>query len=539
LRYDLDNGAIGNVLNPEHIPNEKLVADDLEEVKAAVETIPNNLNDYYAWKTFGMAIYSATEGDGFEIFDCFSQRWIGGQYNEAKTRKAWKQIDRSPPNRIGAGTIFRMANEASPGWRSRFEVEKTARIFAQPKEEPKAEWKEEADDPTAQSRISATPFVWTDPAKSPQRSWLYRPHYIRKFVSATISTGGVGKSSLVIAEALAMVASKPLLGVQPEQKLRVWYWNGEDPADELQRRFAAGAMHYMLMPEDIGDQPYVDSGRTMPIVIAEGTQSGASIAVPVINEVIATLLHNKTDVLIIDPFVSCHRVPENDNSGIDRVAKSWSQIADAANCSIMLVHHSRKTYGNEMTVEDGRGASALIAAARTARVLNTISKDEGDNLAVVEAERRRFFHSDIGKANLTRPAEQADWFTIKSVRLGNDQFGMGGDEVGVVERWVIPDDVHTCVDAEGVGIIQAVLREGGPWREDRRSKVELWAGEAVAEALSLDITCKLVKDWITKGLRKLTKAGYLKRVVGRDRNREKRAYIEAGTEPADGVKVQF
>jgi hypothetical protein len=48
-----------------------------------------------------------------------------------------------------------------------------------------------------------------------------------------------------------------------------------------------------------------------------------------------------------------------------------------------------------------------------------------------------------------------------------------------------------------------------------------------------------VKDWITKGLRKLTKAGYLKRVVGRDRNREKRAYIEAGTEPADGVKVQF
>jgi hypothetical protein len=41
----------------------------------------------------------------------------------------------------------------------------------------------------------------------------------------------------------------------------------------------------------------------------------------------------------------------------------------------MLVHHSRKTYGNEMTVEDGRGASALIDAARTARALNTMSKD--------------------------------------------------------------------------------------------------------------------------------------------------------------------
>jgi Primase C terminal 2 (PriCT-2) len=105
LRDDLDASAIGNAFK-KHEPNEKLVADDVEELKAAVEAIPNNLNDYYAWKTFGMAIYSATEGDGFEIFDRFSQRWIGGEYNEAHTWKAWNQIDGSPPDRIGAGTIY-------------------------------------------------------------------------------------------------------------------------------------------------------------------------------------------------------------------------------------------------------------------------------------------------------------------------------------------------------------------------------------------------------------------------------------------------
>ena len=137
LRDDLDAGAIGNVLNPEHIPNEKLVADDLEEVKAAVEAIPNDLNDYYAWKTFGMAIYSAAEGDGFEIFDRFSQRWIGGEYNEAHTWKAWNQIDGSPPDRIGAGTICYLADKASPGWGQQYETEKMAKIFnMRPKEEP-------------------------------------------------------------------------------------------------------------------------------------------------------------------------------------------------------------------------------------------------------------------------------------------------------------------------------------------------------------------------------------------------------------------
>jgi hypothetical protein len=191
-----------------------------------------------------------------------------------------------------------------------------------------------------------------------------------------------------------------------------------------------------------------------------------------------------------------------------------------------------------MTVEDGRGASALIAATRTARVLNTMSKADGDNLAIAEAERRRFFRSDIGKANLTRPAEQADWFTIESVRLGNDVLGMG-DEVGVVQRWEIPDDLHSGVDAEGIRKIQTALREGGPWREDSRSKVEVWAGEPFAEALGVDITRKLMKDWITKGLRTLTKSGYLKRVVRHDRNREKRAYIEAGNEPADDARALF
>ena len=129
LRGDLDASAIGNAFNNERKPNEKLVADNLEELKAAVEAIPNNLNDYYRWKKFGMATYSATEGDGFELFDRFSQRWIGGEYNEAHTWKAWNQIDRSRPNRIGAGTIFHMANKASPGWRQRYEAELMAKIF--------------------------------------------------------------------------------------------------------------------------------------------------------------------------------------------------------------------------------------------------------------------------------------------------------------------------------------------------------------------------------------------------------------------------
>ena len=47
-----------------------------------------------------------------------------------------------------------------------------------------------------QKSIAATPFVAVDPTRIPAREWLYDRHYIRKFVSATIAGGGVGKSKL-------------------------------------------------------------------------------------------------------------------------------------------------------------------------------------------------------------------------------------------------------------------------------------------------------------------------------------------------------
>jgi len=74
----------------------------------------------------------------------------------------------------------------------------------------------------------------------------------------------------------------------------------------------------------------------------------------------------------IDPFISSHRVMENDNSAIDAVAKTWTGIAHATNTAIDLAHHSRKTGGAEVTMEDGRGAVVLLNAVRSARVLSAI-----------------------------------------------------------------------------------------------------------------------------------------------------------------------
>lgn len=85
----------------------------------AMEVIPNPNLGWEDWKKFGMAIWRASGGsaEGFVIFDKWSQK--SDKYDVDNTKKAWDQITRSAPSRIGAGTIFYYANIAAPGWDGR------------------------------------------------------------------------------------------------------------------------------------------------------------------------------------------------------------------------------------------------------------------------------------------------------------------------------------------------------------------------------------------------------------------------------------
>ena len=128
---------------------------------------------------------------------------------------------------------------------------------------------------------------------------------------------------------------------------------------------------------EIEGRLFVDTGRKMKIVIAEQTKTGARIARPIVDAVIATIKTNAIGLMIVDPFVASHRVVENDNPAIELVAGAWAEIADLTGCAIELVHHARKTGGAEVTVDDGRGGSALLAKVRSARTLNGMSEDRG------------------------------------------------------------------------------------------------------------------------------------------------------------------
>lgn len=375
----------------------------------------------------------------------------------------------------------------------------------------------------AAAQIKATPFEWCEPSKIAPREWVYGRHLIRRYISTTVAPGGLGKSSLALVEALAMVSGKDLLGERPTEPLRVWYWNGEDPADELQRRVMAVALKYGLERRDIAGRLFINSGRDTEIVLAQQNRDGVTVAAPVVEAIKATIRENKIDVLVIDPFVSSHRVSENDNGAIDRVAKTWARIAEETNCAVELIHHARKTNGNEVTIEDSRGAVALLSAARSARTLNGMTKEEAERAGV--ENRRAHFRVDNGKANLAPPPEGSTWFKMESVALGNGPLDSDGDYIGVVTPWKWPDPLEALSVAD-LRAAQAAVQAGGPWRENVQAKE--WVGRPIAYALKLNPDDKADREKVKRMLRVWIETGMFVVVQGHDEKSRARPCIEVG-----------
>jgi Protein of unknown function (DUF3631)/Primase C terminal 2 (PriCT-2) len=106
----------------------------LSELKAAMAVIPNTDLDWNAWNRIGMALRVASSGQGFDAFDAWSRK--SSKYDAETTKARWEHYATSPPQRIGAGTIFHLANEADARWRNRHAAtEKAAKSKAENEEQ--------------------------------------------------------------------------------------------------------------------------------------------------------------------------------------------------------------------------------------------------------------------------------------------------------------------------------------------------------------------------------------------------------------------
>ena len=411
-----------------------------------------------------------------------------GARNDEAARKAGHLINQGYTHGEVLQNLLDWNGHNSPPL-SRQEIVRTAQSVQQThnrKEEKKELVTQETLDELAHA-MQPKPFDLVDFASIPAREWVYGRHFIRKFLSVTVAGGGTGKTSLLMAECVAMATGLPLLGVETEKR-RVWIWNLEDPLEELHRRLAAIMIHYNIKPEDYAESLFVNSGRDDRLVVTQ-TINNIVVASPVVNLLIEFITKAEIDVLVIDPFVSTHDVSENDNQAINTVVTQWAKIADKANCSIELVHHTRKAQQNVRgsgSFDDARGASALTDKARHVRRIAKMTPDEARLAGIEESNAWRFTREADSKDNLAPPTGDNSWRQMCSVTLPN------GDSVGVIEPWEWPDP-FSDITVGDLNLVKSSLM-GGEHRLDVRAKN--WYGHAVGDALGLDTSESSVKSTV-------------------------------------------
>src|SRR5262249_37425215 len=302
-------------------------------------------------------------------------------------------------------------------------------------------------------------FQFRMEADIPPWQWLYGQFLLRGEVAGTAAMGGTGKSSLSIAEALAMASGRMLLNEGVSTPLRVVLINLEDTRNSMEKRIAAAMHQFGLAPADIADRLIVLAKGEVKIKVARQLRSGdVERNEATIRALIRLMGEHHGDVLSIDSLIRTHKVNENDNSAIQEVIECYEDIAQGANCAVHLWHHTRKLGGERATIEAARGASAFVDACRSARVLETMTAKEHEQLRDITPDILPpgfYFPAFSGKRSFAPPADQSDWFKRESIELAN------GDNVGVATVWQYPT-IEIAIAPETVKTILDEIDKGMP-----------------------------------------------------------------------------
>jgi hypothetical protein len=469
---------------------------------AKLERALDALTDVSDYDTFYRVVAALKDGtDNPKRALALAFRWASQYpdlFDPVGLKKKWDSFKRGTG--VGLGTIYHLAREAETRNRdaSGFEMSWL----------PAESW-------------------WRDPDAIPKREWLYvGKHYMRGDISATIAPGGLAKTTRGVQEAVDMAAN---------YGLRVLLLNGEEDQDELDRRIAAACAYYGKTRDDLGGRLFALSCRAKPPRFATtGERNVAQLNQGVLDELEAFIRQNDIDVFMLDPLISFHRVSENLNEHMDLLLKEGlGGVASRTRAAGEVFHHvgKPKPGAQETTVEDARGASAILAAVRSARVLNRMTPKEATALGLFMNDdmRRRYIRIGNGKANKA-PVGNAAWMRIEVQTLPN------GDEIAVTKDWT--PRASAGLDPAIVAAARQIAQTG-TYRADKRSP--RWFGYALAPMLGLTVVygvsksdepeCKQL-DAIFKAL---VKMGAIAIEGRKDDHREIRQYVVAGREPgSDG-----
>jgi hypothetical protein len=341
-----------------------------------------------------------------------------------------------------------------------------------------------------------------DVDKPPPRGWLLGNSFCRGFVSSLLAAGGVGKTATRVLQAISFVTGRELTGEHVFQRGRALIVSFEDDADELRRRILAARLHYAIEPSKLEGlflaAPGASAGKLMTINPKTGARSvGALVA-----NIEAAILQHRIDLVVLDPFVKAHGVPENANTDMDEVAQLLTDLAAKHNIAVDAPHHVSKGTPEPGNADRGRGASATRDAARLVYTLTQMSPEEAQTYNIAEHDRRDYVRYDRAKLNIARTSGTTTWFKLAGVRLDNaNEIYPNGDEVQTLEPWSPPEtwaDLNNDALNQVLSVIDAGIADGNYYSDANAAgdRAAWRAVQQVAPCKSEPQCREIIRTWV-------------------------------------------
>jgi hypothetical protein len=304
--------------------------------------------------------------------------------------------------------------------------------------------------------------------------WVARGFALRGAVTHLAAAGGTGKTQFTLQAAIAFALGEDFAGYHPMRAIKTAFVSGEEPIEELQRRIAA------IVIDRVGcDQAKIDAF----MLRLEGmlfTYAGKAVALVGKRfndknelDIVRTRFHDKLktdirdnsiDLVILDPIARLHSGLDENSSEMQELHNAGDDIATKANCSVVMVHHIRKS--SKGLVDDqsaARGASALTDAARVVVMMANMTDIEAE-LYLPKDQQKDFMRF----CKLADPKQNYDlnsgvkWFHKCSVELPVKLEDGSPDCRMVLKKWR-PDPSRVVL--------------GAAWLQEFLDKIEAGFGE--------------------------------------------------------------
>lgn len=329
---------------------------DILDVLAALGVIPNGgPADWEAWNRIGMATWAASGGSvhGFNAWAGWSAR--SPAHDDAACRERWRHYPTSPPDKTGAGKLYKLAAEVWPGWQRPSETQTRAK-----------------GNRPVQLRIVNPVNLELVPIQ--EREWIVTDWLPARVTTANYGDGGTGKTLLAQQLQTACATGAPWcgLGVMRCRSLGVYC---EDEEEELHRRQWRMCAALGLRLADLDDMRWL-SGAGADNALVTFTPDGRMQVTERFEAIAKAATDFEARLVVLDTAADLFGGNENDRHQVRQFIGLLTRLAMQIDGAVLLNAHPSRTGLNSGTLDGGSTAWSNSVRSRWSLARPQVERDD-------------------------------------------------------------------------------------------------------------------------------------------------------------------